>query len=112
MRALRTLIVVLLLGCGGLRPVDQAEPAASAPDPRCLAADAAYRTWHTVGVVFTSLGTAAAGSAVASEFFTDNEWVPVGVNLFGIASQAVGFAGHMLADDAAEEVLLYCGRGF
>ena len=108
------LILVLLFGCGGLLPPASAPVEASSLPPEvraqlCLEANQSYTAWHTVGIVFTSLGTAATGGGIASEFATDEKWVGIGLNLFGIASQGLGLAGHLIADDAAEDAVLYCG---
>jgi hypothetical protein len=100
---------LVLGGCSGLLPPSSASLEATPPDPRCIDADARYQSWHAVGVVFTSLGTASTGGGILSEFVTDEKWVPIGVNIAGIVFQGLGLAGTMLADDAAEDVVRYCG---
>jgi len=110
---IRALPLLLVLGCGGLLPPPPSSASAESPpsayDSLCLDANQQYRTWHTVGIVFTSVGTAATGGGIASAFTTDEKWVGIGLDLFGIASQGLGLAGHLLADDAAEDVVRYCG---
>lgn len=115
MTMLRWLPLVLVLGgCSGLLPPSSASLDPSAEprlDPRCTDADARYQSWHAVGVVFTSLGTAATGGGILSEFVTDEKWVPIGVNIAGIVFQGLGLAGNLLADDAAEDVVRFCEGG-
>jgi len=98
-----------ILGCSGLMP--GATVLGQDIDPRCATADRDYRSWHAVGIVFTSLGTAATGGGIAADFATDEKWVGIGLDLFGIASSGLGLAGHLLADDAAEDVVRYCEGG-
>ena len=107
---MRLLLLVLVLGCSGLLPPSSAsvEAPASSADPRCAAADDRYESWYAAGIVFTSLGTAATGGGIAADFVTDEKWVGIGLALFGIASSGLGLAGHLLADDAAEDVVRYC----
>lgn len=77
----------------------------------CLESNQSYAAWRTVGIVFTSLGTVSTGGGVASDFITDEKWVGIGLDLFGIASTGLGIAGNLVADDAAEDVVRYCGGG-
>lgn len=105
------LTLVLSLGCAGLLPPSSASPDAPVLDPRCISADQDYRSWHAVGVIFTSLGAAASGGGVVSEFLTDEEWVPAAINISGLVFSGLGVAGNLLADDAAGDVLRYCGEG-
>jgi hypothetical protein len=110
---IRVLPLLLVLGCGGLWLPSSAslEPNTPDVDPRCISANEDYRTWHAVGIVFTALGTAATGGGIAADFATDEKWVGIGLDLFGIASSGLGLAGHLLADDAAEDVVRYCEGG-
>lgn len=111
---IRILLLLLVSGCGGLLPPSSASldvPEAVEMDPRCATADREYRTWHAVGTIFTSLGVATTGGGVVSDFVTDEKWVGIGLDLFGIASGALGLAGNLLADDAAEDVVRYCEGG-
>lgn len=108
---IRILPLVLVLGCNGLwLPSSASLEAAPPPDPRCVSADADYRAWHAVGVIFTSLGAATSGGAVVTEFLTDEEWAPAAISIGGIVFGGLGLAGNLLADDAAEDVMRYCGE--
>lgn len=106
---LRLLPAILMLGCGGLLP-----PSASARSaldlPLCLEANERYQSWHAVGVVFTSLGSVTSGGSVLTEFVTDETWVPAAISIGGIVFSGLAVAGHILADDAAGDVVRYCGE--
>lgn len=107
------LTLVLSLGCSGLLPpssvpVDQPPLPPEVRAQLCLEANQRYTTWHTVGIVFTAVGAGGTGGGIAADFATDEKWVGIGLDLFGIASAGIGFAGHLVADDAAGDVLRYC----
>lgn len=111
---MRWIPLVLLLGCSGLLPPSSAPVDVSSMPPEvraqlCLEANQRYATWHTVGIVFTAVGAGGTGGGIASDFATDEKWVGISLDLFGIASAGVGLAGHLVADDAAEDVVRYCG---
>lgn len=107
---IRALPLVLVLGCGGLWLPSSASLESSPPNPLCVEANSRYQSWHAVGVVFTALGAATSGGSVLTEFLTDEEWAPAAISIGGVVFGGLGVAGNLLADDAAEDVVRYCGE--
>lgn len=115
------MVLAVLSGCGFTLPasrtvVTRGEDGATVETTEsvvyselCVEAVQSERNWRATSIVFNALGTATSGAVVTSEFLSDEEWVPAAFSIGGIVFGGVGLASGLVADDAAQDVLLYCG---
>ena len=115
------LVIAMLAGCGFTLPssrtvVTRGEDGTTVESTQplvygelCVDAVQSERAWRATSIVFSALGTATSGAVVTSEFLSDEEWVVAAFSIGGIVFGGVGLASGLVADDAAQDVLLYCG---
>jgi hypothetical protein len=76
----------------------------------CLEAVRQHNAWNATSIVFNALGTASSGAVVTSEFLTDEEWVPAAFSIGGLIFGGIGIGAGLVADEAEQDVLMYCGE--